>query len=225
MEAAQARNRCQLIDRKILFQVRLYVVQHAVQPALIKTFLREDPQRLRRCSAEVVLHQPRRKTGSESLGKQPAGRGRGLQFRCNCISYLSQKRVLEAAFVAAAFALGAAGTQIGTAFLLCPEAATTFPYRDALRHARDDATVVTNVFTGRPARALANRLALEVGPISDALPDFPLPMGELAPLRSKAEQQASSEFTPFWSGQAPPLASELPQRRLRRHWRGKQSSA
>jgi nitronate monooxygenase len=112
--------------------------------------------------------------------------------------------------IAAAFALGAAGTQLGTAYLLCPEAATSELHRDALRHAYSDATLVTNVFTGRPARALSNRLALEIGPILDALPDFPLPMGALAPLRAKAEQQGSSDFTPFWSGQASPLGREMP---------------
>jgi nitronate monooxygenase len=112
--------------------------------------------------------------------------------------------------IAAAFGLGAAGTQIGTAYLLCPEAATPSWYRNALRHARADTTFLTNVFTGRPARILVNRLALEVGPIVDALPDFPLPMGELAPLRAMAEQQGNSDFTPFWSGQAAPLGREMP---------------
>ena len=112
--------------------------------------------------------------------------------------------------IAAAFALGAAGTQIGTAYLLCPEAATPSLYRDALRQAGADATFLTNVFTGRPARILVNRLALEVGPISDTLPDFPLPMGELAPLRAMAEQKGNSDFTPFWSGQAAPLGREMP---------------
>ena len=112
--------------------------------------------------------------------------------------------------IAAAFALGAAGTQIGTAYLLCPEAATPSLYRDALRQARADTTFLTNVFTGRPARILVNWLALEVGPISDALPDFPLPMGELVPLRAKAEQQGNGDFTPFWSGQASPLGRDMP---------------
>jgi nitronate monooxygenase len=116
--------------------------------------------------------------------------------------------------IAAAFALGAAGAQLGTAYLLCPEAATAELHRDALRRASSDATFVTNVFTGRPARALFNRLALEIGPILDALPDFPLPMGALAPLRAKAEQQGSSDFTPFWSGQAAPLGREMPAREL-----------
>jgi len=116
--------------------------------------------------------------------------------------------------IAAVFALGAAGAQIGTAFLLCPEAATPPLYRDALRHARGDATLLTNVYTGRPARALVNRLVVEVGPILDAPPDFPLPMGESQLLRAKAEQRGSRDFTPFWSGQAAPLAMEMPARAL-----------
>jgi nitronate monooxygenase len=74
--------------------------------------------------------------------------------------------------------------------------------------------VLTNVFTGRPARVLVNRLAREVGPISDALPDFPLPMGELLLLRASAEQRGSSDFTPLWSGQAAPLGREMPAKAL-----------
>jgi nitronate monooxygenase len=116
--------------------------------------------------------------------------------------------------IAAAFALGAAGTQLGTAYLICPEAATSEPHRKALRDADSDATLVTNVFTGRPARALSNRLALEVGPIADGMPDFPLPMGPLAPLRAKAEDRGNTDFTPFWSGQASPLGREMPAREL-----------
>jgi nitronate monooxygenase len=118
--------------------------------------------------------------------------------------------------IAAAFALGAAGTQLGTAYLLCPEAATSQPHRDALRDADSDATLVTNVFTGRPARALSNRLALEIGPIANGLPDFPLPMGALAPLRAKAERQGNSHFTPFWLGQASALGKEMPAGELTR---------
>jgi nitronate monooxygenase len=116
--------------------------------------------------------------------------------------------------IAAAFALGASGAQIGTSFLLCPEAATPSLHRDALRHARGDATLLTNVFSGRPARVLVNRLARDVGPISDDAPDFPLPLGELPLLRAKAEQQGNSDFTPLWSGQAAPLGAEMPAKML-----------
>jgi nitronate monooxygenase len=112
--------------------------------------------------------------------------------------------------IAAAFALGAAGAQIGTAFLLCPEAATSLLHRHALRRARENVTVLTNVFTGRPARVLANGLVLDLGPISDDAPGFPLPMGAISVLRAKAEQQGNSDFTPLWSGQAAALATEMP---------------
>jgi nitronate monooxygenase len=112
--------------------------------------------------------------------------------------------------IAAAVALGASGVQIGTAFLLCPEAATSPLHRDALRHARETESLLTNVFTGRPARVLANRLPLELGPLLEGDLDFPLPMGALAPLRAKAEQRKSSEFTPLWSGQAAALGREMP---------------
>jgi nitronate monooxygenase len=111
--------------------------------------------------------------------------------------------------IAAAFALGAAGVQIGTAYLFCPEAAISPLYRDALRQARADTTVLTDVFTGRPARALANRLTRELGPLHGMTPDFPTPMLALAPLRRKAEQQGSREFSPHWAGQAAPLGREM----------------
>ncbi len=112
--------------------------------------------------------------------------------------------------IAAAFALGACGTQIGTAYLLCPEAATPPLHRDALREADSDTTVLTNVFTGRPARVLPNRLPRELGPMTDAAPDFPLPLGATAPVRATAAQQGDGEFTPLWSGQAATLAREMP---------------
>jgi nitronate monooxygenase len=112
--------------------------------------------------------------------------------------------------IAGAFALGAAGAQMGTAYLLCPEAATSPLYRDALRNACGDATLLSNVFTGRPARVPDNRLVREVGPVSEAAPPFPLAMEGIARLRSEAEQRGSTDFTPFWAGQASSLTREMP---------------
>ena len=109
----------------------------------------------------------------------------------------------------AALALGAAGVQIGTAYLLTPEARISAVHRLALQGASDDATTLTNVFTGRPARGLVNRLIRELGPISPAAPHFPLAAGALAPLRAKAEAANSGEFSPLWSGQAASLAREM----------------
>jgi nitronate monooxygenase len=118
--------------------------------------------------------------------------------------------------VAAAFMLGAAAAQVGTAYLLCPEAKTTDVHRAALRSAKDNASVLTNVFTGRPARGIANRIVSEVGPMSDIAPAFPLATAAVAPLRAKSEAAKSGDFSPLWTGQAGPLAREMPAGELTR---------
>lgn len=112
--------------------------------------------------------------------------------------------------IAAAFALGASAVQIGTAYLRSPEAQISPSHRQALKDARDNETAITNVFTGRPARSIVNRLVREVGPVSDVAPEFPLAAAALAPLRAKSETAGSTDFTPFWSGQAARLSRELP---------------
>jgi nitronate monooxygenase len=117
--------------------------------------------------------------------------------------------IADARGVAAAFALGADGVQIGTAYLRTPEAKISAPHRAALAAARDDGTVVTNVITGRPARGFINRIIREQGPISEAAPQFPLAAGAVQPLRVKAEAQGSGDFSPLWSGQAAALGREL----------------
>jgi nitronate monooxygenase len=114
----------------------------------------------------------------------------------------------DARAIVAAMALGASGVQLGTAFLLCPEAKTSPPHRAALRAARDDSTVLTNVFSGRPARGLVNRVIRELGPISGIVPEFPLASGALAPLSAKA--QGSGDFSPMLAGQAAALGREMP---------------
>jgi nitronate monooxygenase len=116
----------------------------------------------------------------------------------------------DARGIVAALALGAAGVQLGTAFLLCPEAKTSLPHRAALRAAHDDSTVLTNVFSGRPARGLMNRAICELGPMSGIVPEFPLASGALAPLHAKAQAQGSGDFSPMLTGQAAALCREMP---------------
>ena len=124
--------------------------------------------------------------------------------------------IADARGIVAAFALGAAAAQIGTAYLLCPEAKTTKIHRDALKNSKDNASVLTNVFTGRPARGIVNRIIREVGPVSDIAPEFPLANAAVAPLRAKAEASGSGDFSPLWTGQAGALARELPAGELTR---------
>jgi len=124
--------------------------------------------------------------------------------------------ITDARGIAAAFALGAAGVQIGTGYLFCPEAKISAPYRAALAEAGERGTMVTNVFTGRPARALVNRLIREVGPLSELAPEFPLATGAAMPLRAAAERSGSGDFSPLWAGQAAPLGRALPAGELTR---------
>jgi nitronate monooxygenase len=109
--------------------------------------------------------------------------------------------IADAQGVRAAMALGAAGVQVGTAFLLCREATTSAVHRAALKSEAARHTALTNLFTGRPARGIVNRLMRELGPLSGQAPAFPLATAAIAPLRAKAEAQGSGDFSPLWSGQ------------------------
>jgi len=91
--------------------------------------------------------------------------------------------------------------QIGTAYLLCPETTTSAAHRAALKSSGARHTALTNVFTGRPARSIVNRLVRELGPNSELAPQFPLAANALAPLRARAESAGSAELSPLWSGQ------------------------
>ena len=112
--------------------------------------------------------------------------------------------------IAAAFALGAAGVQIGSAYLRCPESRVITPARKALAEASDDTTVITNVMTGRPARGVANRVMREVGPVAPEAPPFPHAATALAPLKGAAEKLGKVDFTSLWAGQAVRLGREMP---------------
>lgn len=112
--------------------------------------------------------------------------------------------------MAAALQLGAAGVQIGSAYLLAPECKIPAVHRAALQSAAAETTALTNLFSGRPARGIVNRLMRELGPISALAPAFPQASAALAPLRAAAEARGSADFTPLWAGQAAPLARAQP---------------
>ena len=118
--------------------------------------------------------------------------------------------IADARGVAAAIELGAAGVQVGTAFMLCPEATTSAVHRAALKSPAARHTALTNVFTGRPARGIVNRVMREHGPINDRAPEFPLATTAIAPLRARAEAQGSGDFSPLWSGQNASGCREVP---------------
>lgn len=124
--------------------------------------------------------------------------------------------IADARGVAAAMTLGAAGVQIGTAYLLCPEATTSPVHRAALMSEAARHTALTNLFTGRPARGIVNRIMKERGPMSADAPAFPLATAAIAPLRAKAESRGSGDFSPLWSGQNASGCKAIPAARLTR---------
>jgi len=125
--------------------------------------------------------------------------------------------IADARGVAAAHALGASGVQIGTAFLLCPEATSNPVHRAAIKRGAAH-TALTNLFTGRPARGIVNRLMKELGPISPAAPAFPLATSAIAPLRAKAEAKGLDDFSPLWCGQNASACREVPAAQLLREF-------
>lgn len=118
--------------------------------------------------------------------------------------------IADATGVAAALSLGASAVQVGTAFLLCDEAHTSALHRTALKSEQALHTAVTNVFTGRPARSIVNRIIREIGPINAHAPNFPFASMAVALLRKQAEQQACTDFTSLWCGQNASGCREIP---------------
>lgn len=109
--------------------------------------------------------------------------------------------IADAAGVRAALALGASAVQVGTAYLCCPETTISAVHRAALMSEAARHTAITNLFSGRPARGIVNRIMRELGPMSDLPPAFPLASAALAPLRAMAEKQGSGDFSSLWAGQ------------------------
>jgi nitronate monooxygenase len=115
--------------------------------------------------------------------------------------------IADARGFAAALVLGASGVQIGSVYLRCRESEITPVHRKLLRSCRAEGTVITNVFTGRPARSIVNRVIREIGPMNSAVPGFPLAPSALAPL--KAETKGKADFIPLWSGQSVALGRDV----------------
>ena len=105
---------------------------------------------------------------------------------------------------------GAFAVQIGTAYLLCDEANTSPLHRRAIEENNPPKTTLTNLFSGRPARAIINRVIKELGPINQEAPEFPLAAKAMSTLRKVAEKNNSSDFSPLWCGQNTQACESVP---------------
>jgi len=116
--------------------------------------------------------------------------------------------IMDGRGIAAAFALGAAGVQVGTAFLSCPEASVSDAHRAALLDARATgrATVVTKGISGRPARGLVNRLMEEVTRLQHDAAPFPLQNA----LTRQLSTVGDPEVEVMWAGQSAALSRAMP---------------
>lgn len=126
------------------------------------------------------------------------------------VPVISAGGIMDGRSIAAALALGACAVQLGTAYLFCPEANISPLYRKALAETADNGTAITNLFSGRPARGIANRFVCEAGPMSDAAPAFPHAATLIAPLRAASEKAGSTDYMQMWAGQAAGLGRAMP---------------
>ncbi|MFB2776556.1 NAD(P)H-dependent flavin oxidoreductase [Shewanella xiamenensis] len=124
--------------------------------------------------------------------------------------------IVDVATVRAAMTMGASAVQVGTAYLLCPECNTSAIHREALQSDAAQHTALTNLFSGRPARGIVNRFMAEMGPMNEAVPDFPLASSAVTGLRTAAERQGCGDFSPLWCGQNASGCQNIPAAELTR---------
>ncbi|TMU87499.1 nitronate monooxygenase [Bacillus sp. BHET2] len=116
--------------------------------------------------------------------------------------------IMDGRGVAAALALGAQGVQMGTAFLTCKESGAHAVHKKAIINALETDTVITSVFSGKPARGLANTFTKEMQVYEDLLPPYPIQNMLTKEFRKEAGKQSNPEFMSLWSGQSPRLSKD-----------------
>lgn len=118
--------------------------------------------------------------------------------------------IMDGAGIAAVLALGAQAAQLGTAFIPCPETGLPAFYKQRLLDAREDETLITEKFSGKPARGISNRFMREMHERNAPQLAFPAQNTLLGTLRGAAATAGNPDFVAMWAGQAVPLARALP---------------
>ena len=114
---------------------------------------------------------------------------------------VSSATTVDEAVWLASYGIDGIIAQVGTTYLLCPEATTSALHKGALKQERSAHTAVTNVFSGKPARGIVNRAMRELGYMKPAVAEFPYASIEMTALRQEAERHGRDDFSPLWCGQ------------------------
>lgn len=126
--------------------------------------------------------------------------------------------IMDGRGMAATFALGAAGVQMGTAFLTCPESGAHPKYKELLPEGTEITTVLTQTISGRLTRVLKNRLIAELEPYAAELPGYPIQYALTHAIRQSATAQERPEFMALWAGQGCALCANKPVAQLFKEW-------
>jgi nitronate monooxygenase len=118
--------------------------------------------------------------------------------------------IMDGRGIAAALMLGAAGAQMGTAFLSCPESGIPAAWREALFTARDDQTRVSRIYSGRHARGIVNEFMRKLTPVANEIPPYPIHNALTGPIRQAAGKANRPEYLSLWAGQAASMSRGLP---------------
>jgi nitronate monooxygenase len=149
--------------------------------------------------------------GGGEIGLLPLLR---LVARASELPLIASGGIADGAAVAAVLAAGARAAQIGTAFMRCPEAATSDAHQDALTRATP--TALTRAFSGRRARGIVNAFMRDHS--ADAPPAYPHVLHLTAPLRAAARKAGDADAINLWAGEAHTLAEDRPAGELVRRW-------
>ena len=133
-----------------------------------------------------------------------------LVVRAVRVPVIAAGGIMDGAGIAASLALGAQAAQMGTAFIPCPESGASQTHKNALLAAREDITSVTEKFSGKPARGIANRFVREMGRSDAAQLAFPAQNSVTGKLRAAAAQAGNPDFLAMWAGQGLALSRALP---------------
>jgi nitronate monooxygenase len=116
--------------------------------------------------------------------------------------------IMDGEGIAAVLALGAQAAQLGTAFLPCPESGASPVHKQTLLQLTEDETRLTEKFSGKPARGLANRFVREMQDAPQLA--FPAQNRITGPLRQASAKAGKADFVALWAGQAAALSRALP---------------